>query len=846
MSKRENTKSHRELINRTTLLGVSGGVALVLFVFQCILFWGSKGFVTKGFSPWSLALAIPLFFGFFQVVLAVCLHRENPKVKLFINKLSQAKTNIMIAVLAILILMLYLLRLFVDPSSEIINLAMSSLGLLLFSQASIFCGYILFRKGKEPNYAKDRVLAVSLAIILTIWLILALTKFGLEPDTAFWNVAGVPGMWISLAGMVLFILLYQQITAWLKQKKPIHFSPKAKLILEILLILGIWLCASFIWIKSPYSNSYFITNPIPPDGHYWPKSDARLMDLGGQYLIIGGKLETPYFTEKPFYALFLGLLHYVFGQSYETITAIQIMFLALIPVFLYLLGKELLDRYLGFSLAVFAIIKEVISLYSTFKISVSNSRLMMTEMPSALLMLILAYILIKWLKQKDKGLALPLLAGLTLGIAIFVRSSFLVVFPAVLFFLLVIGIKTYKRSLLQLSLVLLGVLIVITPWIIYNQVKYGKDPLSWKVQAALSTRFTKTQTGDRKESPKEIKTPEPVPTSIAPQAEEIIPKPQGAGNNANTATQEFYPNKFSKVAAHFLNNHVKSLFVLPIQIYPAHLTTLLDQAYWDEDTLWQGKLPPEAIAAFIFNLFIIVFGITYAWRKFNWAGLVPLMLLEAYALSNALVRTSGGRYLVPFDWVVYAYFFLGLFAILQRAGILAAVKQPEKSIVNPSRKAFWLVLCFSVIVGLSLPVLNLGFPTRYTEESNQQVFERLPLQKIEQEIGIPPGDIQSFIQSPNNLLMYGRGIYPAYHAPDEKPDEKAITYTVLTPKLREIAMPFGRILSERLPVGEDMILIGCKSPTTSTIRVYFIYFVQSDKLIWSDTTTFKDICMATN
>lgn len=881
MAKNQMKINHLKFSFRTLLLGVSGIAALIIFIFQCSKLEQLNSINSESNSAWLILWYIPLVFGILCLITAFFNHKNNNKIKLCLDRLSKARRIVVTGCLAFFIVVIYLMRLFVSPTIEIINLGMSGIGLLLYSLALIFCLFALFRKDEAQPLQKDRFFVISLTVILIAWLVMAITKFGLEPDLAFWNVAGVPSIWIGVATIMLVIILLDMLRLHWQKKKAFNLSPKAKLIIEIAIIVFILLSASLIWIKSPYSNSYFITEPIPPDGHHWPKSDARLMDLGGQYLIIGGKLETPYFTEKPFYALFLGLLHYAFGQSYQTITNIQIMFLAFIPVMLYLLGKELLDRWLGISLAAFAIVKEVIALYSTYKISVSNSRLLMTEMPSALLLLILAYILIKWMKSDDRRYAFGLLAGIVIGVGFYIRTNFIVVFLIILAYLFITSLKNIRQRLPQIGFLIIGVVIVTLPWLIYNQVTYHKDPLTWKVQAALNTRFSAFENNQRSESPKVKETPatsftteapnskpnlspeatiheseptlmateqitskeiEPILTQINPTSISSQFLPDNKSNTESETPIEFYQSKPSKAMGHLLNNHVKSLFVLPFQIYPAHLATILDQDYWQEKTPWAGKMPAETVSAFLFNLTLIAFGLNHAWRCNRYAGLVPFVLMMAYYLSNALVRTSGSRYLVPADWVIYSYFFLGLHAILQKIAILSPIAPSKNEIKMDLKKGFWVILSLGLLIGLSLPVLNLSFPSKYHNESNTQVFERLPLDKIEEEIGISPQEIKTFIDKPDHFLLYGRGIYPGYQEADQDFTEKGITFTLITPTLHEILVPYGGVLNEKLPAGEDMIAIGCKNDNDSQVKAYFLYFIQSDQLIWSTTTTFKSIC----
>lgn len=844
----------RTLLELNIIFLASGGIQSMLIGGVQLYVYLERFGANHSKLTWVPFVLFPFMLAVVLLAAALLLKKNNLWMQKTINQLLAKRTSATIVFLLLSILIIVLLSRTMDLNNAAINLGMSWLGVLFYAlliNLLVFTGCRQIKDKKADSYL---VLAISLACIALAWLFMTLTGIGLQPDQAFWNVAGVPMMWVSLASIVLMILIVHEIVNWIKTKKGWNPDPKLLVLLEIFLVLGIWLIASLVWIKTPYSNSYFLLGPLPPDGYYLPKSDAKLMDLGGQYLIIGGRLETPYYTEKPFYALFLGLLHLIFGQSYQTITNIQIILLALFPVLLYFFGKRLSGKLFGIALALFAIIKETTAILFTFKISVSNSRLMMTEFPTAFLLLLLAFLLFIWLREQKNELALPLLSGGVLGLSIFIRSNNLVVFPIILVFLFLTGIREIKTRVPQILIFLLGVMVMVLPWTVYNQVTYGKDPITWKVQAALATRFSVEQVVDgRNEAPTAAtatlpqvpETDETVSPSELEQSSEVTGQPNldisnEPGETGNTA---LYGSKITMVLGHFLNNQVKSLFVLPFQIYPARPTNILEQEYWHEPVTWNGQMPAEHVIAFIFNLILISLGVQYAYTKFKWAGLVPLVLQMSYYLSNALVRTSGSRYLLPVDWVVYLYFLLGLWCLLRAINLIPQFKPaPVRDSTGQHRPNFWISLTICLLIGLSLPVLNLAFPTLYHNDSKSEVYQRLPMEKIEEEIGITPSQMEDFFNKPNTLFLYGKEIYPAYLDGDNGPIDKGLRFTLLTPTMYEVVIPYGIDLEERLPDGEDMIALGCKYPGSDQVITYLVYFVQSDQLIWSTSTTFRDIC----
>ena len=65
------------------------------------------------------------------------------------------------------------------------------------------------------------------------------------------------------------------------------------------------------------------------------------------------------------------------------------------------------------------------------------------------------------------------------------------------------------------------------------------------------------------------------------------------------------------------------------------------------------------------NLVILSLGIGSTWKRVGFSALVPFAVFLFYNLANAFARTSGGRYIVPVDWVIYFYYAIGLIEIVR-------------------------------------------------------------------------------------------------------------------------------------------------------------------------------------
>jgi len=175
-----------------------------------------------------------------------------------------------------------------------------------------------------PSGSGDKkAFLICLASIAAIWLLVVITRIGLNPDDRYWNVAGVPVLLNQLVLIIFLVLIGDLILDKLKARNTSRRTPGVWL--DVVICFLLWIGAAWLWNQAPFSNSFFAEGPYPPNQDYYPYSDAALTDLGGQYMLIGERLEYPYFTEKPLYTFFLGLLHQFVGQNYLTTTTWQIV-----------------------------------------------------------------------------------------------------------------------------------------------------------------------------------------------------------------------------------------------------------------------------------------------------------------------------------------------------------------------------------------------------------------------------------------------------------------------------------------------------------------------------------------
>jgi hypothetical protein len=169
------------------------------------------------------------------------------------------------------------------------------------------------------------------------------------------------------------------------------------------------------------------------------------------------------------------------------------------------------------------------------------------------------------------------------------------------------------------------------------------------------------------------------------------------------------------------------------------------------------------------NLALIALGIGAAWKRARYAGFIPLLGMLFYYLINSLARTSGGRYLVPADWVFVLYYTLGLATFFELVAAWfnhkfdadPAPAQPVQA--NGGRPVLrgltvLLILCG---IGSAIPLAGSLHPQRYERLDKSQVAAKVE-QKYLSQLGLSGEDMRAFLAQGQSVVMEGRALYPRY------------------------------------------------------------------------------------
>lgn len=510
----------------------------------------------------------------------------------------------------------------------------------------------------------------------------------------------------------------------------LHF-PKVKLSDSKVAIL-VYLFTCILWASQPIIPGYFATPPRAPNFEIYPFSDALIYAQYAQSALVGNGFLWPDVPTRPLYITIITWLHAIAGQDYTHIIFLQTLVLAAFPAILYLLGKGLAGRSFGLGLALLAAFRDLTAnIAAPFALNYTYTKLFFSEIPAALLISLFTLLVIHWTRT-EKPAWYPLLAGGILGLSSLIRLQSAVVLVAVIpisFFV----IKNRKKWLIGSALMVFGVALALIPWLARNYRAAGglvlDNPISQSM--VLARRWS----GDNGNA--------------------LIPHLPGE-NDAQYSSRmgqialqslKADPDRIVGAAAnHFFNNEISNLLVFPLRdqlnspkelIWPEH-------AFWQT---WDGQPTSGQIVVILFYLALLGFGLTTAWHKNGLLGLLPLALTLVYNAWTALFLSSGDRFLVPVDWAVYLYLFLGLLTltslVLNGLGSGSKNGQTDDGFINrktetSSWRGVLLTAVLILLAGASLPLTELVFPRLY-----------------------PPSNAP---QTPGmEVTLHGRAIYPRWY-----------------------------------------------------------------------------------
>ena len=655
---------------------------------------------------------------------------------------------------------------------------------------------------------KTLTLALILFVVfLLVWVFIAVTGMGLWLSDGFWYGAGVP-----ILGIQILFAFAIGIAVFFLERSYGRFLPAWS---DILIFFLIWGLSAFFWAREPLPSSFFAPGPYLPDYQYHPFSDAATFDRGSQFALIGQGLNNGRYFDRALYMSFLIFLHKLAGQNYVQVVALQAAIYAVFPAILYLLGRAVNNRSFGVIISALIMMRGINGIAASTLVDLANQKQMLTDFPAVIFVALFALMAVQWLKSPNKNYLYALWAGGVIGLGIMLRTN-------VLFLLLFAGLLTgliYWRQKLRGALI--GILIVVAmfagtfAWGAYND-KTIFDVYVYRILLVIRARY-----------------PQPVTPDAAPQGNETI-------NMADTSL----PVKTAMVVdlgarakikpvhvfvpIHFMHNMITSMLILPtsIELHDIWRTVRDVSPYWEP--YWDGTFASSSARLFLtLNLFLVAMGIAVGWRFSRLAGLIPLGTFIFYNLANAFARTSGGRYIVPIDWIVLFYFALGLFQLILWGMSIFGLKSESDEAPPPQESWTWsplkkapFIIIFFLAVGALLPLSEQPFERRYPDRTQAELFTFLEQEGYIQKMGFDSADLQAAsAQWPNFKVINGRALYPRYFAenkglpknrfPYSVMEFPRIAFTVIGPHgVNYVVLPQGSV--PYFPNVSDVYVIGCQ------------------------------------
>ena len=725
-----------------------------------------------------------------------------------------------------------------------------------------------------------RTSGLLFVVILLLWALIALTRLGLTPDQIGWDPPGVPVLAVQVWLASLIGLLFLGLDHFVNASKLSRF-----LLPDVIVSLLIWGAAAFFWSQQPMAPDYFVLTPQEPNFELYPYSDAATHDVLAQRLLIGEGF--PGVARKPLYVIFLALLHSLSGQSYEGVALLQVMVIALIPVFIYWLTKSLHHRVSGIIAAVLIILREKNAIVLSGQIGVSHAKLLMSDLPAVLGVVLLTWMIVAWLSKPQTRQVYPLGVGGIFGLLLLIRPQIVVLLPAVALLILILSRSPIKfvvgdlspdtgtevpttskfrdlffcrpaLGLQNLALMALGLGLTLGPWLWRSYQLTGEFVINDPNQNAFLTQQY----------------------SLTPGYGRVKRLPSEPDGEYTQRVDEYLTNFIKDnpgvvagfIASHFSHNLVEMIVALPMSPWVVQnpATDLFPywsekgerlwedccsvnayvgaQPFWDQ---WHGTLSGAMVFSLVVNLAVIAIGLGVAFERRDIIGWIPLGVSLVYVLSTSVGRYSGWRLLLPADWAVFLYFAIGLGQIafwalayftrkftvdsddVRRENTWQRISAMQTKGAVPYKSGVVLGI---LLLGLGLaPILIEQFVSpRYTDIAKGDALAYFEsLSDAEQ---LMPS-LESLLEDDRSVVFEGRALYPRFYKagrgepggdwPAFSPrDYPRLGFIVVGPYQHNVVFPLAESPAY-FPHASDVIVLGCRADAHISAR--FVVLVNEDE-----------------
>ncbi|HLE52243.1 MAG TPA: hypothetical protein VI755_09275, partial [Anaerolineales bacterium] len=501
---------------------------------------------------------------------------------------------------------------------------------------------------------------------------------------------------------------------------------------------------------------------------------------------------------------------------------------------------------------IFIILREKNAIALSNVINVSHAKLLMTDLPVTVGVVLFALLIFWWLKEPGKRRSMPLLAGGLLGVLMLIRPQVLLL-VSIPILLGVISLRRFGHWLQTSLLLVAGVALVLIPWLWRNWQITGSIVLDETSQLSTLARH-------------QTDTPEAIDDEQLPGETEAEYSQRLASLIARSVLDR--PGYLARsVLVNFIRNEIFSVIILPTSLQWESASTYVKRVpYWFH---WDGELPKGSEVYLALNLLFIALGIGVAWKRHRFLGLVPLLVNIVYSLTNALARISGWRFILPGDWAGILYYGIGIseatlwILSTYSGGRLDAVTistsvgyTPSESSTQtgaesllPSPKALMGTMILILLSGSALPIAEIVIPTRFSNQSKAELTKVLMESGAWQEIPAESEmSLETVLGDEQSVLIKGRAFYPRYYEdgngePHSWPDFIArscdrLEFFLVGPQNVHVILPLKSVPAS-FPNGSEVIVLGYLAEDYLESIAIFYLNSQSPALFRSDIPFFS-------
>ncbi len=684
-----------------------------------------------------------------------------------------------------------------------------------------------------------RLWGFVLIVCIIIWGFISFFRVGLSASSEdYWYEAGVPLLWFQVILAIAIGLCFWRVEKYLARRGKLNIK------MDLFVILLIWAAGGLLWAKEPLPNGFFNPGPYPPTYETYPYSDGMRFDLMSQYALIGEGLNNGSPFNRPAYPAFLVYLHMASGQKYDTNMQVQAAIYAVFPVLFYVLVRLFLNRTGGIIAASIVIMRGLNGIASTNLLNLANQKMMLMDFPVALGLISMLILCILWRRNPKKMYLLLLIGGL-FGLTLYLRQTILGVLPIILLYLVLNNFKKIKHKAIIIALFLLGNLIIFSPYEIRNYFANSNYSPA-VVRKIFSIAINRYPDEEGNNSQKDYSSDDVNGSWSNPDSQE-------SDHEADPVNQKS-SNRLEVIGQHFFHNVITSILVLPSTLAYDDLQGIIksESSYWDP--AWSGDLNFEQTVLLFINIVIIALGISVSIKKESYFALFPLLMFICYNLANALGRTSGGRYIVPVDWIVIFYYVLGILQIVSWTFLLTdnntvlikdKIQNDRKLIGRENIKELFFSASFLLTVGIALILPDYIFPRQFNDLDHEQYRQEISQYDLNENEAY----IQSWIDYHKSRIITGLLMYPRYYDAGEGEKDFAMPYMQMEyPHLSSILIgaesKTNVIMAGTVPEGltnrSSVFVIGCKEK--DYIDVAVIIVTEPDTIVFSRDPLLEPVC----